>query len=166
MSVSVVDGTIEEAVLGRRAAKVQFFKHITFRLADGGQRSIAKAVAHSQLAGHLKPGASGRFYLFTAIDHRGVHGFRDRGGRALFHYPRNNEVIMLVLVILMALWAAVSLAVIGDVGIIQAVILLLGPIAWFFFRKTRLEAQRQFEADCGYSPASAPAAAPQPVVGA
>lgn len=165
MAVSVIDGTVEEAVPGRRAAKVQFFKHIKFRLNDGTTRSIAKPVVHCELAPHLQPGTIGRFYLFTAIDHRGIHGLCDSQGRAFFQYPRNNEVIMLGLVVLMVLWAAFSIALVGDLGIIPAIILLLGPGAWFLFRKSRIEAERQFAADGGFVPAPRAVVAPEPAVG-
>ena len=38
-----------------------------------------------------QPGTSGRFYLYTAIDHRGIHGVRDDEGRSAFAFPRSTK---------------------------------------------------------------------------
>jgi len=166
MGVSTIDGTIEEVVAGRRAAKVQFFKRIVFRLQDGSSKTIAKAVVHSRLAEHIRPGASGRFYAFTSIDHRGLHGLRDGSGHELFHFPRNNEYLMIGVVAFSALWAAIMLLAIGDVPIIAALILLFGTPAYFLFRKTGMEAKRQFEADGGFVAKATPAPASEAAAGA
>jgi hypothetical protein len=91
MSVSIIDGTIEEAVPGRKAMSVRLFKSIVFRLADGSTKTVLKPVVHSEVAGQIQPGTSGRFYLFAAIDHRGLHGLRDDKGHALMHFPRNQR---------------------------------------------------------------------------
>ena len=165
MGVSIVDGTIREAVPGRRALGVRFFKHITFSLADGGTKTVAKPIVHSRLAEHLQPGTSGRFYLFTAIDHRGLHGLRDDKGHALMQFPRNNEVATLVAALLMGLWVGAAMLSAGVIPIIPGILVVLSVPAFFLYRNTRIEAERQFASDNRQAPPAADAAA-EPAVGA
>ena len=164
MSVSIIDGTIEEAEPGRKAMSVRLFKRIVFRLADGSTKTVLKPVVHSELAGQIQPGTSGRFYLFAAIDHRGLHGLRDDKGNALMHFPRNNEIATLVSALLMGLWVGVALVSVGGIPILPGLVLLLAVPAFFLYRNTRIEAERQFASD--NQPVSPAAAAPEPVVGA
>ena len=165
MGVSIVDGTIEEAVPGRKAMGVRFFKRIVFRLADGGTKTVLKPIVHSQLAGHLQPGTSGRFYLYAAIDHRGLHGLRDDKGHALMHFPRNNEIGSLIAALLMGLWVGAALVSVGGIPILPGILVVLSVPAFFLYRNTRIEAERQFARD--QDPAKpTPAAAPEPAVGA
>lgn len=168
MGVSSIDGTIEDAVFGGGygGAGIRKYKHITFRLADGSRKSVAKVIAHNQIAEHLKPGASGRFYLYTAVDQRGIHGVRDREGQSLFRYPRNIELGALLIVLIFGLFSAVDILVWGDVPRLPGLLLILTAIYWFFSRKTRREAQRQFDADSGYAPAAATTGEIQPAIGA
>ena len=64
-----------------------------FRLDDGSTKTWAKAVVMNNVADLLKPGTRGRFYLYTAIDHRGVHGVRtDDGRRGLRLRPRSTNM--------------------------------------------------------------------------
>jgi hypothetical protein len=96
MAVSYIDGTLEQAELKRAPLNLRIYKQLTFRLRDGRERTILKAIVDAKVAALLEPGVSGRFYLFTAPDHRGVHGIRDDQGRAVFAFPRNNERAMLI----------------------------------------------------------------------
>ena len=152
MGVSTVDGELIEAIPGRRAAKVRIFKQIVFRLADGSTKTIAKPNVHADLASHLQPGLRGRFYLFTSIDHRGLHGFRDEHGRAMFHFPRNNEIAMLVCVLLCGLWCGFTIWKFGDAPILPTLIFILGVPAFFLFRNTRKQAARQYREDTSFAP--------------
>ena len=155
MGVSTIDGTIESAELRRSAARIRIYKTIVFRLANGETKTIAKPIAHADLAPRLEPGASGRFYLFNSIDHRGIAGVRSGDGQALFAYPRNNEKIGMMLTILGVLWVGTSLYFIGDFSIFALVVLILGPIVWLVNRNLRIQAERQFQADNPGSPATA-----------
>ncbi len=161
MSVSTVDGIIESVEHGRRAAKVQFFKKLIFRLDDGGTKTVVKAVVHRELAEHLQVGARGRFYLYTAFDHRGVHGFRGADGQEMFRFPRNNEVLMLIIVPIMLAWVIGALIIAGGVPLLPTLLVLAGTPFFLLYRKSRLEAQRQYENDRAFVPAAreAPAAA-------
>lgn len=155
MGVSTIDGTIESAELRRSAAKVRIYKSIVFRLADGETKTIAKPIAHAELAPRLEPGATGRFYLFSSIDHRGIYGVRSSDGQTHYAYPRNNETIGMVLTILAVLWVGMSLYLIGDFSIFALIVLVLGPIVWLVNRNLRTQAERQFQADNPAGPATA-----------
>ncbi len=161
MGVSTIDGTLEEAVLKKVRSNLRVYERLTFRLADGTTRSVAKAIVDAPVAERLLPGTSGRFYLFTAIDHRGVHGLRDASGDSVCSYPTNNEKALLVVTPIMLLLILVMLALRGGLMILPTLVLLISIPFYFIYRGTRLEARRQFEADSGYSPpAAGPAASP------
>lgn len=160
MSVSIIDGTITEAVPGRKAWGVRFFKRLDFRLADGSSQSVTRAVVHSDLADKLQPGTSGRFYLFKAYDHRGLHGYRDAEGRGGFHFPRNNEVMLAIVMVPVSLWVLYVLFAWAGLPIFWTILLILGIFSLFHYRKVRHEAERQFAADGAHrAPGPLPTAA-------
>ena len=163
MGVSTIDGTLEEAVLKRVRRNIRVFERLTFRLRDGTTKSVAKAVVDAPVAERLVPGTSGRFYLYTAVDHRGVHGVRADDGQSVFGYPKNNEKIMLVMIPLLTVWILIGIAMIQDAPLLPTILLLLSIPFYFLYRNTRLQAQRQYEADSARPPA-APLAA-EPAVG-
>jgi hypothetical protein len=151
MAVSYIDGTLEQAELKRAPLNLRIYKQLTFRLRDGRERTILKAIVDAKVAALLEPGVSGRFYLFTAPDHRGVHGIRDDQGRAVFAFPRNNERAMLIVSIMGFVLLAATLAM--DMLSGWALITIaLGVPFYFIFRSTRIAAERQYEGDSGYSP--------------
>lgn len=165
MGVSTIDGTLEEAVLKRVRRNIRIFERLTFRLRDGTTKSVAKAVVDAPVADRLVPGTSGRFYLYTAVDHRGVHGVRADDGQSVFGYPKNNEKIMLVMIPLLTVWILIGIAMIQDAPLLPTILLLLSIPFYFLYRSTRLQAQRQYEADSARAP-SAPPLAAEPAVGA
>jgi hypothetical protein len=100
MATSTIDGTVEEAVLKRRRPKASVYERIKFRLDDGSTRTWAKAIVGNEVANLLAPGTRGRFYLFTAIDHRGVSGVRTDDGREAFAVSKVNELAGMWIVII------------------------------------------------------------------
>lgn len=166
MGVSTIDGTLEEAVLKRVRRNMRVYERLTFRLRDGTSKSVAKAIVDEKVADKLLPGTSGRFYLYTAIDHRGVHGVRDAAGQATFAYPKNNEKALLIVIPLMALWVVAALVLAGGIPIWPSLVLIISVPAYFLYRNTRVQATRQFDSDTGYSAAPSTALAAEPAVGA
>ena len=82
MAVSIIDGTIEEVELKRRRKLGTVYRRGSCSgFADGSTKTWAKAVVWNNVADRLKPGTQGRFYLYTAIDHRGIHGVRTADGK-------------------------------------------------------------------------------------
>lgn len=153
MSTSIIDGTIEEAVPGRRRGSTAVFKSIRFQLNDGSSRTVTKAVVKQPLADELTPGAKGRFYLFNAFDLKGIHGLRTPDGRAVFAFPGSNRKLFLVLGLINLAWVAFRLFVVdGQVPLLGVGLMILAAVGWYFMGKGEAEAKQQFEADAGYSP--------------
>lgn len=155
MGVSILDGTIEEAVLKRSMRNIRIFHHIRFRLRDGGTKSVAKPVVDASVAHLLQPGTSGRFYLYTSIDQRGIHGVRDDQGQAVFGFPKNNEMAMLIIMLINLAWVSFTLVAVAGVPILGTILLVLSGPYYFYLRKLRADARRQFESDSQYAPAPA-----------
>jgi hypothetical protein len=63
----------------------------------------------------------------------------------------------------MGLWVGVALVFRGGIPILPGLVLLLAVPAFFLYRNTRIEAERQFSSD--NRPVPPTAAAPEPVVG-
>ena len=160
MGVSTLDGTIEEASLKRSVRNLRVFHQIRFRLRDGSTETIVKPIVDESVAPLLQPGASGRFYIFKALDHRGIHGVRDDQGHAAFRFPKNNETAVLVTIVVATLWVVVTLILRGGVPIFGALMLLGFTPYYFHLQMLRGESQRQFDSDSRYAPAVPPAAAP------
>ena len=155
MGVSILDGTIEEAVLKRSVRNIRIFHHVRFRLRDGGTKAVAKPIVDASVAHLLQPGTSGRFYLYTSIDQRGIHGVRDDQGHAEFGFPRNNEIAMLVVMLINLVWVSFTLVAVAGVPILGTILLVLSGPYYFYLRKLRADARRQFEGDSQYAPAPA-----------
>jgi hypothetical protein len=159
MGTSIIDGTVEAVWLKRRRSKVAVYDKILFRLADGRTRSIGKSVVGPAVADRLVPGTSGRFYLYTAIDHHGLHGLRDREGRAVYAFPTVNETAMLILACLNALWLILSIVLADRVPLLPLFLTVCAFPGWFLYRQTRVQAQRQFDGDTGYAASASVASA-------
>ena len=126
--------------------------------------TVALQVGVVYLAGRLQAGATGRFYLFSCYDHRGIHGYRDERGQACFRYPRNSEIILAAVMIPVALWVFYVLFTRLGLPIFWTLLLVLGVVSLIHYRNVRHQAEKQFAAD-GNGAATAPAAAPGTAVG-
>jgi hypothetical protein len=155
MGVSVIDGTIEEVVLRRRRKLGSVYDRVVFRLDDGSTKTWGKSVVWNEVADHLKPGLRGRFYLYTAIDHRGIHGIRTAGGQEVYGFGKVNEIVSIVIFVTMALLVAISVATMGDAPLLATILLVLSIPMYILYRGTRVQAERQFRADTGFLPAAA-----------
>lgn len=146
MGVSIVDGTIEEAVLKKARSNLRIYQYIKFRQLDGETMTITKPIADASVAELLTPGTSGRFYLFTQIDHRGIHGVRTSDGREVGKFSKTHELGMLVVGVMGLVMLMVSFAIdrINGWGIICV---LLGFPGYVLYRSTRSSAERQFAED-------------------
>ena len=112
-------------------------------------REVKKPIVHTDLAAHVEPGTSGRFYLFKSIDHRGIHAVRPQGGSPVFRYPRTNELVGMGLALFAVAWIALSMTYAGDVSIFALIVLVLGALAWIVNWQLRRSAERQFADDNG-----------------
>lgn len=147
MAVSTIDGTLEAAELKKVRQNARIYSRLTFRLRDGSQKTVEKAIVDAKVAERLEPGVSGRFYLYQAIDHRGVHGVREDGGRTAFAYSKLNERAMLVTAVVGLVIGFLYVSVLDRFSLWSPILIALGGIGYFLYRNTRLEAERQFAAD-------------------
>lgn len=154
MATSMIDGTVEEAVLKRRRSQGSFYERIKFRLDDGSTRTWAKAHVMNNVGDLLVPGTRGRFYLFTAIDHRGVSGIRTEDGREAFGVARLNEQVGMWLVIVNILLTILYVTVLDGISILALILIVLGVPMFFLYRQNRLDAEKAFKADAGFRPAA------------
>jgi len=155
MATSIIDGVVEEAVLKRRRSQGSVYERFVFRLDDGSTKTWAKAMVMNNVADLALPGTRGRFYLFTAIDHRGISGVRTADGREAFGVATLNEKAGIWIIVMMALVNILYVTVLDKISILSLVLMVLGVPMYILYRQTRIEAERAFAADQGYRPAVA-----------
>lgn len=148
MGTSIVDGTIESIEAGRKNKRIAVFKTIVFRETGGETRTIKKAVVTGNLMDQIVPGNSGRFYLFTAFDIKGIHGLRKADGTALFDYPgKTNIKIFIGLIIISLLLIALRVSTGDGVPLLSVLLICLGVFGWYATSKSARETREQFESD-------------------
>ncbi|HEV2747537.1 MAG TPA: hypothetical protein VGW34_09605 [Allosphingosinicella sp.] len=161
MGIEVIDGTVAEATPQRVTGKLAIYKTIAFRLADGSERRLAKMVVAPSVAAMLEPGVSGRFYGYSAIDHKGLFGARTSDGRADFQVPSGNERTMIIMAVAGAAAFAITLVTRNAIMLLGAILGVLGAVGYVRYRRTRLEARARYDADAGYAQGLAAAADPE-----
>ena len=149
MSVSAVDGTLETVTVKRKASKVWRLADLRIRQRDGSETVLPSAIATPDVGAALQPGTRGRFYLYKAIDHSGVHAVRPEGGALLANFPRTNETLMAVLFAINMVVVLAMLAIRDGVMWLPIALIPFTAVGWFFYRKTRLEAEAQLAAEAG-----------------
>lgn len=154
MATSTVDGTIEEAVIKRRRAQVSFYDRVKFRLDDGTTKTWTKAHVVNEVSDLLAPGTRGRFYLYTAIDHRGIGGVRTDDGREAFGVSKVNEKIGLVIAIAMPLLLLLEVTVLERMSYLTLALAVLGLPMFLLYRQNRVDAEKAYNADAGFRPAA------------
>ena len=154
MATSTIDGIVEEAVIRRRRSQGSFYERIRFRLDDGSTRTWAKAHVMNEVGDLLLPGTRGRFYLFTAIDHRGVSGVRTADGREAFGVARLNELVGLWIVVVNLLLTILYVAFMDSISVLALVLIVLGVPMFFLYRQNRRDAEKAFRSDAGFRPAA------------
>jgi hypothetical protein len=152
MAQSRIDGTVEEAVIRRRRSQGSFYDSIKFRLDDGSTKTWTKAHVMNNVGDLLTPGTRGRFYLFTAIDHRGVSGVRTDDGREAFGVAKLNELVGMWLVIINILLTILYITVLNGISVLALILIVLGVPMFFLYRQNRLDAEKAFRDDAGYRP--------------
>ena len=155
MGTSTIDGTVAAVEMGRSARGLSIFKSIRFQLTDGSSRTITKAVARTPIADQLTPGSSGRFYLFTGFDLKGVHGIRKADGTTICEFPGNNVRLFLILGIINVLWIILRLSTDGQLPLLAVALIILSIVGYVLLSKTQREAKQQFADDAAFRPMDA-----------
>lgn len=147
MAVSTIDGTLEHVEGPRQCRKVTRFKTLVFREDGGESRTIKNALVAGDVAAELREGIRGRFYTFTALDVKGIHGVRTADGTGRHAYPGSNAKLFLTLVIISSI-VLVGRAAIGDgLPVFQLLLTTALGIGWYVTQKSEREARAQFDAD-------------------
>lgn len=145
MSVSIVDGIVTEAVKTRTKPFTRY-SVLTISRSGGGTKQIKGPMVANVIAERLGPGAEGRFYLFKAIDHQGIHGIRLTDGTEIYAYPGSNLRLFVLATVVAIAWIVVS--VLNDKLPLLAVLLFVGNVIGIVLTsKNRDETRRQFDAD-------------------
>lgn len=152
MGVSTIDGSITSATLKRSFRGISLFKEIVFQQTDGASRTMKNMVTTDAVAEGLKPGNTGRFYLYTSLDVKGVHGWRLANGTQAYGVPGNNERVFLILGVVAVLWVIVKIVTAGGVPLLGVGMIVLAIVGYVMMSKTKREAKTQFEADAGHAP--------------
>jgi hypothetical protein len=147
MNIETIDGTIETATVKQSNAKVSIYDAIAFRLADGSERRLEKVAVAPTVAEMLQPGVQGRFYAYSAIDHKGLVAARSNDGRSAYAIPSGNERIMLMAAIVGLVWFTIVLITRGSVAWLSLVLAIAGGFGFFSYRSTRIESRARYDAD-------------------
>jgi hypothetical protein len=147
MSVSAIVGTLEAANLKRRVRNISIYDSLVIRRDGGGEERLGKTIISNKVADLLQPGTRGRFYSYASIDHKGMHGVRTADGKAAYDFPQNNEKISIVVFVVNAIWLIGGVLLDGGVRLLPLALIALSAVIYPLYRKTRMEALRQFEAD-------------------
>ncbi len=151
MAVSTIDGTLERVEGARQYRKVTRFKTLVFREDGGESRTIKNALAAGDVVAELREGNRGRFYTFTALDVKGVHGVRTPDGTARFAFPGSNAKLFLTLVIISSIVLVGRAVFVDGLPLFQLLLTIGLGIAWYFTQKSEREARAQFDADAARS---------------
>jgi hypothetical protein len=168
VSVSTIDGTLETFELKRETPSHSIYRDLVIRRDSGGEMVLKKAVVPRKVANALEPGRRGRFYCYEAIDHKGIHGVRLDDGSEVHAFPTMNERVMLLVLVLNCVLLIGRIAIEGRIWYLPLALVVLAAVAYPLYRKTHLEARRQFEEDSNYiprarEPNSLGSATPRPV---
>jgi len=156
MGTSVIDGTVTANETGRVSKRFTQFKSLTFQRDDGSTEKLGKTVVHPDVAQWLQPGASGRFYRFSAFDLKGIHGVRLRDGTEIHAYPDPNRPAFLLAIPMSIAWIVVMVVAEGRVPMLAVIVLVLMVVGLLITRSTKRASLAEFECD-GAPRRSAPA---------
>lgn len=148
MAVSVIDGTLEKVTVKRKASQVWRLHDLAFRADDGGETRLdGMCVVTPTIGALMQPGARGRFYVYRAIDHKGIHAVRSPDGAVVMRFPRSNETLMGILFVINILAAGAMYALDGRPNWLTLALIPFTSALWFFYRATRKAAEAQVIGD-------------------
>ncbi len=150
MATSIIDGTLTEIVAGRSMKnKFTIYKSLTFQRDDGSTEVLKRQVVRPEIADLLKPGASGRFYAFKAVDMKGVHGVRLDDGTSVYAYHASNLKLFPILGAVNLAWIVLMVFTRDSVPMLGVLVLALSIFGFFATRRSMAAAKLQFDTDDG-----------------
>ncbi len=153
MATSIIDGTLVDCVTGRsKPGKFTIYKSLTFERADGSTEVLKKQVVRADIADLLKPGVKGRFYTFTALDLKGIHGVRLENGASAYSYHTGNLTLFPILGALNIAWIVLMMLTRDAVPMLGVLVLGLVTVGYFITRRSITETREQFDGDDGNTP--------------
>lgn len=148
MSTFIIDGTIEDAIVARRNAKIAVFKTVTFSKRDGSRQTVEKAVVSGSMIDQIKVGNAGRFYWIKAFDFGGFHGLRKDDGTSVQAFPAETNLKLFLAFGLLTLAANVGwIVVAGKISWLAALVTVACIVGYVLTRNTRNEALAHFNAE-------------------
>jgi hypothetical protein len=150
MATSIIDGTLIDCATGRsRPGKFTIYKSLTFERADGSTEILKRQVVRADVADLLKPGVSGRFYTFKALDLKGIHGVRLNSGASVYSYHTGNLLLFPVLAVVNVAWIILMIFTRDAVPMLGVLMIGLAFVGYFITRRSMLETKEQFDSDNG-----------------
>jgi hypothetical protein len=148
LSTFIIDGTIEDASVARRNAKVAVFKTVTFTKRDGSRQTVEKAVVAGAMIDQIRVGNTGRFYWIKAFDFGGFHSLRKDDGTTIQAFPAETNLKLFLVFGLLTFAANVGWIVFaGKISWLAALVTLACIVGYVLTRNTRNEARAHFSAE-------------------
>ena len=147
MGTSVIDGTLTAIEIGRARKRFTQFKSLTFERDDGSTETLRKMIVSPEVAPWLQPGASGRFYRFSAFDVKGIHGVRLDGGIEVHAFPDPNKPVFLLAMPIFIAWIALMVVARDGVPMLAVIGFVLISIGFAASQAAKRASLAQFEAD-------------------
>jgi hypothetical protein len=154
MTVSTIDGTLESVNVKRKYAKLWRLSDLVFRKADGSQDVLdGQTIVTPEIGAALQPGVAGRFYIYKALDHKGIHAVRSPDGAVLMQFPKTNETLMMILFLVNVVWVTLMVVVREGLPLLGVALIVFSAVLYLLYRGTRVQAEAQVNADRRVPPA-------------
>ncbi len=154
MPVWLIDGSVEAVQSRRTRGKYTLYDSIRFKQRDGAEQTVMKVSAAGGVAKALQPGATGRFYLSRVVDQTGIHGLRLDNGVSAYDHFHNLELMLLIAVGGGFFMLVIGLSGVSGFMITPVIFGGLAALAYFFFRRARMEGRRQYDEDAIGAPSA------------
>jgi hypothetical protein len=152
MGVSKFNGALTAAEIASSRKGITVFKSLTFNINGGGTSVLKNQWVDDSIATTLRPGVTGKFYVFEAAGVKGVHAVRLDNGTSARSFPEPNKRLYFTLLPLALLGMAVALFVPeapGLTGVGATLALIFISLGLILTRQAKQKALQQFEDDAG-----------------
>lgn len=150
MGVARIEGTITEVKQGRSPpfGNATIYKRVVWDTAEG-EETLKNFVVDRSMNDFLEPGATGSFYRYTAVDQKGVFGYRGAGGAAHYAWPSNARYMGTIMVTVGFLLVLTNLILRSAIAFLGVILLAFGILVLVLDGQNRTAGQELFDADGG-----------------